>query len=488
MNRGFFAEALNPLSQRLDQQQFRGFQVNGGIGFAAVGGLPRTPFDGDYDNIQPRIGAAYQLTPKTVLRGGWGIFYLSPISRGYSHGFSIATPYVATLDAGRTPANNVSNPWPSGVLQPSGAGLGLETFLGQGPTFSDPTSRVPWVQQFSFGVQRQLPGNITVDASYVGSRTRGAVLSKPFNELPLDVLNLGNPSLGGNPNFLNQPVPNPFQNLIPGTALNASTVPRQQLLRPYPQFTGFSIEQVNDGRIWYNSLQVTATKRYSHGLSFTTTYTLSKNIEAIDYLNTQDRAPTRTLTDWDRTHRLVIAPSYELPFGAGRKFLANSNRLVKGLVGGWQGVFTTVIQSGDPMSIPGNVYLLGDPRVPNPTFDRLFKTGVIDVNGTVRNVQPGEQPVYQIRPPFSLRTTPLRYGNLRNQWATTLDCSLIKNTVIRENWNVQFRVDAFNAFNTPVFSSDPNLDPTSPNFGKIFPDNGQSNFPRNIQLGIRLVF
>jgi hypothetical protein len=395
---------------------------------------------------------------------------------------------VATLDAGRTPASSIDNPFPTGILQPAGPAAGMLTFLGQGPSFTNPNSRVPYVHQFSFGIQRRLPGNLVVDVSYVGSRSMAQTVSKGFNEVSLETLNRGNPHLGGDPNFMNQQVPNPFAGLIPGTGLNSGTVPRSQTLRPFPQFTAFNVEQLNDGRIWYNSLQVTATKRYSHGLSFTTTYTLSKNIESIDYLNAQDPAPTRSLTDWDRTHRLVLAPSYELPFGAGRRFLSGSNGFVKRVVGGWQGVFTTVLQSGDPMSIPGNVYLLGDPRLPNPTFARLFKTGVIDVNGTVRNVEPGEKPVFQIRPPFSTRTTPIRYGNIRNQWATTLDASLIKNTAVREKWNLQFRIDAFNAFNTPVFSSDPNLDPTSPNFGKIFPDNGQSNFPRNIQLGIRFVF
>ena len=327
-----------------------------------------------------------------------------------------------------------------------------------------------------------------MDVSYVGSRSMAQSASRGFNEVSVATLNLGNPAIGGNPNFLNQQVPNPFAGLIPGTGLNNSTVPRSQLLRPFPQFTSFNSEQLNTGRIWYNSLQVTATKRYSHGLSFTSTYTYSKNIEAVDYLNAQDAAPTNSLVDWDRTHRLVIAPSYELPFGKGRKFLASSHRLVSGVVGGWQAVFSTVLQSGDPMSIPGNVYLLGDPRLANPSWDRLFKTGVIDVNGTVRNVPAGEQPVFQIRPPNSLRTTPIRYGNIRNQWGNTLDSSLIKNTRIGESMNMQFRVDAFNALNTAVFSSDPNLDPTSPNFGKIFRDNGQSNFPRNIQLGLRFVF
>jgi hypothetical protein len=140
------------------------------------------------------------------------------------------------------------------------------------------------------------------------------------------------------------------------------------------------------------------------------------------------------------------------------------------------------------MSIPGDVYLLGDPRLENPTWDRLFKTGVIDVNGTVRNVLEGESPVFQVRPPFTLRTTPQRYGNLRNQWGTTFDYSVLKKVRVTERVKAQFRVEAFNVFNTPIFSANPNLTPTSTNFGKIFRDNGQSNAPRIVQLGIRLEY
>ena len=488
INRGFFADQVNPISERIDKTAFPGFVVKGGIGFVGKNGLSRSPVDTDWNNFQPRIGAAFTLNDKTVLRGGWGIFYLNPVIPGNLNGFSQSTPYVASTDAGRTPASTLSNPFPTGIQRPPGSSLGLSTFLGQGPTFTNAESRIPYVHQFSFSIQRQLPWRILVDVGYVGSRSMAQTTNKGFNEVSVQELNRANPSLGGNPNYLNDAVPNPFGGLIPGTGLNNATVPRQQLLRPFPQFTGFNVEALNTGRIWYNSLQVIATKRYSSGFFFTTTYTFSKNIEGIDYLNAQDPAPTRSLTDWDRTHRWVIAPSLELPFGKGRKWLASSPGVIERLVGGWQAVVSTVLQTGDPMSIPGNVYLLRDPRVANPTFDRLFNTGVIDVNGTVRNVLPGEEPAFAVRPPFSLRTTPIRYGNLRNQWANTIDASLIKNTRIREGWNLQFRVDAFNAFNTPVFSADPDLTPTSPNFGKIFPDNGQSNFPRNIQLGVRFVF
>ena len=140
------------------------------------------------------------------------------------------------------------------------------------------------------------------------------------------------------------------------------------------------------------------------------------------------------------------------------------------------------------MGIPSNVYILGDPHLENPTWDRLFKTGYIDANGVVRNVLPGEQPVFQIRPPNTLQTTPARWGNLRDRWATTYDAAAIKNTRIREGMNFQFRWEAFNALNTPVFSSDPNLTPTSTNFGKIIRDNGQSNASRSLQFGFRLMF
>jgi hypothetical protein len=116
-----------------------------------------------------------------------------------------------------------------------------------------------------------------------------------FNELPVEALALGS-------TVLNQSVPNPFQGLISAGGLGAATVPRQQLLRPFPQFTSFNMADRNDGSVWYNSLQLSVEKRYSHGLTFIVAYTLSKNVEALSYLNGQDAAPGRTLTGWDRPH------------------------------------------------------------------------------------------------------------------------------------------------------------------------------------------
>jgi hypothetical protein len=144
LNYGFFPDQVNPISSQVNQTQFPGFKAYGGIGFAGVNGNPRAAFNTDWNNIQPRLGAAYQLTSKTVLRSGWGISYIPHVSTGDSFGFSQSTPYVATLDAGQTPAGTISNPFPSGILAPPGSKLGLQTLLGQGPTFADPSGRVAY--------------------------------------------------------------------------------------------------------------------------------------------------------------------------------------------------------------------------------------------------------------------------------------------------------------------------------------------------------
>jgi Carboxypeptidase regulatory-like domain len=488
LNRGFFADQVNPISSLIDQTKFPGMKVYGGIGFVGQNGLPQSPFDRDWNNFQPRIGAAYQINPKTVLRGGWAIFYIAPTDSGLTSGFSQTTPYVATQDSGRTPFNTISNPFPTGLIPPAGAAAGMSTFLGQNLTYADPGSKNSYVHQFSFGIQRELPGNMSVEASYVGSRTMAALVNKSIDSLSVADMALGDPSKGGDPNYLNQQVPNPFQNLLPGTTINGATVPRNQLLRPFPQFTNVTVNDLNVGKIWYNSLQVSAQKRYSHGLTFSANYTFSKNIQATKYVNPTDAAPTRVLTAFDRPQRFAFTPSYELPFGPGRRFLSSTNGIARRLVGGWQILVNTVFQSGAPMGIPNNVWVLGDPHLDNPTWDRLFKTGYIDANNVVRNVLPGEQPAFQVRTPNSLQTTPDRWGNLRDRWATTYDASIIKTTRIREGMNCQFRLEAFNALNTPVFSSDPNLTPTSTNFGKIIRDNGQSNAPRSLQFGFRFMF
>ncbi len=320
LNNGFNATAVNPISSLIDQTAFPGYKVYGGLGFARVNGASRSPLGKDSNNIQPRFGFAFLLNSKTVMRGGWGRYYLNPSDVASSDGFTVSTPFVASLDSNRTPSGDISNPFPGGLIKPTGSSGGLSTFLGQAPTFADPTGKIPYVDQFSFGFQRQLPLRMTVDVAYAGSRSHGLWVSKGFNALSVSNLALGDPTQGGNPNYLNAQVPNPFAGLVPNTSLNNATVARSQLLLPFPEFTSFNELDRNDGQNWYNSLQVSVKKAFSNGLSFLANYTLSKTIQQISYMNPQDSHPGRSLALWDQPNRLAISPMYELPFGPGRHF------------------------------------------------------------------------------------------------------------------------------------------------------------------------
>ncbi len=488
LNYGFFPNAVNPISSQINQTQFPGYKVYGGIGFVGAGGNPTAAFNTDWNNIQPRLGAAYQLTSTTVLRGGWGISYIPQVSFGDNYGFSQSTPYVATNDAGQTPASVISNPFPTGILAPPGSSLGLGTLLGQSPNFADASGKIGYVYNFSFGVQQILPGQIRVEASYVGSRTNDAPVTKTYNALSGANLALGDVTRGGNPNYLNQKVANPFQNLLPGTSINSNTVPLQQLLLPFPEFTGLSEQNIPVGNVWYNSLQVSAQKRYSAGLLVTGSYTFSKNLQALSYLNPQDPTPSRTIVPFDRTHVFTVGPLYELPFGPGRKFLNSNQGLVGRVVGGWEIVGNFTWQSGVPMAVPGGVFVIGNPVLADRTWSQMFNTGLIDANGKLVDQVNGLAPAFQIQPAFTLRNASLYYGNLRDRWGPECNIAIVKSTRIREGMRLELRGEALNAFNHPLFGGDPVITATAPNFGQLIRNNGQTNEPRQIQLSARLVF
>ena len=488
LNYGFFPNAVNPISSQINQTQFPGYKAYGGIGFAGVGGLPRTAFNTDWNNIQPRVGAAYQLTATTVLRGGFGISYIPQVSFGDSYGFSQTTPFVASLDSNKTPAGSVSNPFPSGVLPPVGSSQGLATLLGQAPNFADASGRIGYVYSYSFGIQKQIGNQIRIEASYVGSRTFDAPATSTYNALSAQNLAKGNSLLGGNPNNLNQLVPNPFAGLLPGTSLNAATVPAQQLLLPFPEFTALQQQNIPVGQVWYNSLQSNVQKRYANGLSVTGSYTFSKNIQALNYLNPQDAAPARSIVPFDRTHVFVVAPVYELPFGPGRKLLNSTHGLVSRLAGGWNLMANFTWQSGVPMTVPGGVFVVGNPVLQDRSPQHMFNTGLIQANGTVVDTVNGLPPAFEIQPPFSLRTASQYFGNLRDRWGPQLDMAFIKRTKIRESINLEIRADALNALNHPLWGGDPVISTSSPQFGQLLLNNGQTNEPRQFQLSARLVF
>jgi hypothetical protein len=488
LNWGFFPNTVNPISSQINQTLFPGYKVNGGMGFAGVNGNPNSPYNTDWHMFQPRLGAAFQLNSKTALRGGWGLSFVNNVSTGAQNGFSQSTPYVATNNGGETPAGVVSNPFPSGLIAPMGASLGMLTSVGQGFTYADPTGKIGYVHSFSLGIQRILPGEINVEAAYVGSRANGAGVTNSINPLSVANLALGNPALGGNPTYLSASVPNPFAGLLPGTSLNNATITRQQSLLPYPEFTSISEADLNVGKMWYNALQVSVGKRASHGLMVTASYTYSKNLAATGYLNAQDPLPSCTFTAWDYPHRLVVAPVYELPFGPGKDFLNSSHGVIAKVIEGWQVSMNTTFRSGAPMSMPSNLIAIADPAIPNPTPGLMFNTGTIQANGQIIDQVNGLPPAWQVAPSNSLRTLSSYVPSLRDLWGHEYNVSFVKKVQIHERMRFEVRAEVFNLFNHPIFGGDPSTSYTSTTFGRITVNNGQTNLPRQVELAGRLTF
>ena len=536
-NYGFNPSATNPATARIDKTRLLNgaTSILGGLGFVGVGNDSATPFKYDKNNIQIRLGAAFSLNDKTVIRGGFGTYYLNPTgSPGFPlNGFSITTPLVGSLDGNRSSIYALSNPFPT-VLRPAGAARGLETFLGNGFSYSNPNFIVPHVNNFSFGVQRQLPFRSVLEVSYVGSRTTdGQSQYNGINEVSPSFRDKCDPTKGGDPAFCNALLPNPFQGVagFEGTGyFTAATLSRYNLNRPFPQFGNIVELERNEGKVWYNSLQVLLNKRFSKGLTMSGTYTLSKSVEeatqlpgqqdnTASYIDDVAKIKNRSLSFADRPHRLTISGVYDFPFGKGKKFLANANRAVDLALGGWTLAGAYIFNSGRPWQLPGNVDYIGkqdDARLDNrlrvlngtefiqgvkPCVAQAVKNSsgayVRDASGNLTYALVGYSTAYGcttpnfiIREPFTTRSTAVRDPRIRRPSFQQFDLNLAKTFRITERTRFQFRAEAYNIFNTPQYDERTyNTDPNSTEFGSINrATNGQSNFPRFWQLGFKFLF
>ena len=508
-NRGFGFDQTSPLAAQITGRAGVSecpacTSLKGGLLFTGANGQPEEAFDADRNNFQPRVGVAYQVDDKTVLRGGYGLYYFPQAEFGGTTGFTISTPFVATTGGGAQgfiPANTLNNPFPTGLIQPTGASLGLLTQAGQGLIFSNPARHIPKIHEFSFGGQRLLPGGFKFDLSYVGSRSRD-ILTNDFNignARNINVLSAEQLAQArANPGFFSQQVANPFVGLLPGTSLNGATVARRQLLLPYPQFTTVTEALENVGQVWYNSLQASVEKRTARGLTMIVSYTYSKTIGALSFLNDQDAEPARAPTDFDRPHVLVASGVYRLPIGRGQHFAGDAGKGLDLLIGGWEYNWIARFQSGIPLQLP-NLDILGDFRVDNKSYDNYFNscvlnratgvsraTAIVNPATGARGFVPCTNPVWATRLTDSLRTTPFRASQLRNPTAPQFDMALNKTFAFSERYRAQFRAEAFNITNTPIFASGPELDSTQATFGSV--NRNTRNFPRQVQLAVKFYF
>lgn len=459
------------------------FQSRGGLTFAGVGGNPRALFNTPKTNFMPRIGFAYRINPKTVFRGGYGIFYgFLGQRRGDVNqtGFSRVTNFVASQDNGLTFANNLSNPFSTPLLEPLGATGGTQTFLGQSITFFNENPLSPYMQRWQAGLQRELGKGYVLDVTYVGNRGTHIEIGQNLNVTPQRYLSTSPTRDQARIDYLSANLPNPYRGLLPSGAIAAFTganLGRERLLRPYPQFDAVNQSRF-DGYSWYHSLQAGIEKRFSKGYTLMGNYTLSKFMQATETYQSDDLRPVEVISDADRPHRFTFSGIYELPFGKGRTWLANGNAVVDRIIGGWQlsGVYS--FQSGAPINF-GNIIFTGDInniRLPGDqqTVERWFNTDA------------GFNKVAAQQLASNIRTFPLRFGFIRADKINNYDLSVIKNTRIRERMNFQFRAEFLNALNHKLLPA-PNTSVTQAAFGQAVASN-QANYPRRIQITAKFIF
>jgi hypothetical protein len=469
--------ARNPISDAV------GFTVPGQLVFVG-GGNRRNLYEAQKTNFAPRIGLAYQLTDKLVLRSGAGIFFTQAWQLDVPmDGYSMTTYYTGSVD-GIHVTNKFDNPFPSGLTMPTGSSLGGLTDVGLSPSAPGNYRPTPYVEQWMLGLQYAITQNDMIDVTYIGNH--GVKL--PFSGLQKNQLPVNDMAMG---NALLDPVANPFYGHITssGCGLDGATVPAGQLRRPFPQFCGVTDSQAPGAFSTYNAAQITFNHRWSQGMQFVASYTVSKYITnsegpgewatnggwGAQVRSYYDLAAEKSLSASDTPQSLVLNYIYELPVGRGKRFGSNLNRAADAVLGGWQVSGISTFKSGIPLGIATGTNntnsfgggqrpnLVADPHVSHPTIDRWFNTDAFD------------QP-----PPFTFGDVPRYMPNLRAPGYNNWDLAIQKWWARKERLRVQFRAEMFNAFNHPNFYA-PNQT-MGGGFGMIF-----GTYPaRDVQFGLKV--
>jgi hypothetical protein len=451
----------------------------------------------DTRNFAPRIGFAYDLSGrgKTVIRGGYAIYYPAIFQVQY---FGNVNGFSTTSTAYNSPGSNANlvafqlkDGFPFAPTLPAGSALGPSAFLGQGVSYDQPNQKTPSSQQWNVSLQTQLPHKWILEVAYSGNHgTHLPAGGYDLNQLRPDQYS----SLGTS---LQNPVPNPYAGIVPGS-LGSSTITLQQSLAAFPYYTGVSVRTPHMGNSIYHAALVRIEKRFSSGLTFLASYTNAKliddsvsspitfgNVEQVGSTGYQNglynRSAERALDPTDVSQRMSLSGVYEMPIGKGRK-LDFHNAPLNTIIGGWQVDAIALFQTGVPVVVTGaSNFLASRPnstgqsaKIENPTIAKWFDTSVF------------------VNPPN------YTYGNLgrvlpdvRNPGVVNIDLSLVKNIQVHEKVRVQFRAESFNALNhvnlgfvNGGFSPGTDGKNVSSTFGTI----SSARDPRSLQLGLKVTF
>jgi hypothetical protein len=444
---GFDLGAINPVSH-----------TPGVVTFAGRDGLPRSIYNGDYNNFGPRVGLAWRVLKKMVIRSGYGIAYAGPqVGNSATAGFQTAGSF-SSPDNGVTPPFLLRNGFPGAIPNVLNASYGAVP-VGQpvifNPSFVNPNFPSGYSQQWNLSLQRDLGWRTLLDATYMG---------------------IVGHKLHGPDTTINQVPP---QLMGPGNA---------QIRRPFPQFGNVSFIAPAWGNSTYHSLTIKFEKRFSNGLNFLANYTFAKFIDDVasgfevgdpagGFQNFYNRRAEKSLSGNDVRNAFAWSSVYEIPVGNRRRWL--SKGFASTLLGGWNMGLIVVLHQGSPFGLvsqtnnlnafnpgPQRVNILRDPALPvdQRSLQRWFDTTAV-----------ATPPQFQ-------------FGNagrtvLTGPGLININMSLLKNHRIGERFNIQMRVESFNLMNHPNFL-DPATSLGSADFGVI----NSAMDARVMQLGLKLTF
>ncbi len=470
--------------------------------------------------ISPRIGITWApefLHQRGVVRLGYGV-YTNPFNdynQGQPYGYSTTTNYVQTNNGGLT-NGAISDPFPAAtnpIQQPTGNALGVNTYLGNKMVYYSPTIHVPYSERTSLDVQYQIGNTILIDLGYINNHQVHMSYSNAVDTIPLlpylsrsqyyDVaatnLLTGATFKSGGP--ASTSIPNPFKGVagMTGGLSTASLLSPNQFLLTHPQFSSLTEQLIPGSSANYNALNARVSKLMGHGLTMNAVFEWSRLLGTFNQLNSGD-ALNYGETSSDYPFHLSLYGTYQLPLGRGRQFFTNDNRILDGLIGGWQISAIYQFLSGSPISW-GNVIYTGSGwrdfhnkqhSSANRTGQTVFNTAVFDTRtcvngGSSCNNDPTNGKPYNpnVQPTGNnYRTFPAYL--LRADYTSNWDGNVEKDIKAYENIAIQLRLDAFNLLNRPQYNQ-PNISPTSASFGTTSGVYSGTQ-SRLLQLGAHVVF
>ncbi len=456
----------------------------------------------------PRLGFAYRMDPKTVLRSGYGIsFFPSEVSQnGPSDSPINSASTSVTNTVGQALIATVANPLPNGINLPTGrTQAGLNAQLGLGITGRIPEQAYGYSQQWNLALERALDSHSTATLAYAGSKGTHLVISSSYtgtglnlNQLPDSYDSLGSALL--------TQVPNPFYGILPvATTLGAKTVAEGYLLLPHPQYSGNVNQAVpRDGSSSYNALQATYIRHFGHAGVLEGAYTWGKLISNTDNTSSfqdgqggtgvvQDNTnlkAERSLSEQDIANNLVINYGVDLPFGHGQPYLGKIGGFGNQVVGGWRINGITTFRSGTPVPLIAasnglSTFGGGTYGIIRPDYTSgCNKTAAGSPHSAARanewfNTSCFTQPGY-----FSFGNEPRVDPKMKSEGEDNWDASINKSFNMTEKAQLKFSTEIFDVFNHAQFA-EPNVNLSSPGFGQV---GHQINLPRTIQFALRVSF